>query len=98
MVFTCALESTAHRWEVPSLGIIRSLTLADQDTVFFDPPFQFAVTEVVTGTHITSTATVNATADLNGTLVLCRDGNLRLPDQNTTINIIGKHEYVKVMR
>ena len=55
-----------------------------------DPPFQFTVTEVMTG-HITSTATVTVTADLNGTLIVCRDGIGILPDQISTIRIIGEN-------
>ena len=58
--------------------------------MFSDPPFQFAVTEVVPGTSITSTATVNVTEDLNGTLIVCEDGNLVLPGQNSTINLRGE--------
>ena len=54
------------------------------------PPLQFNVTEMRTGTSITSTATVNSTADLNGTLVVCRDGVGTLPDQSSIINIIGE--------
>ena len=90
VIFTCALESTAHRWEVPSLGIIRSLTPGDQDIVISDTPFVFAVTEVVTGRYITSTATVTAATNLNGTLVVCQDGNLRHADKNNTINLRGE--------
>ena len=90
MVFTCALESIAHRWEVPSLGITRSLTPADKYDVFSDGPFQFNVTEVVTVTSITSTATFTATTNLNGTLVVCRDGNQRHADKNNTINLRGE--------
>ena len=58
-----------------------------------DPPFQFAVVQVMTG-FITSTATVIATADLNGTLVMCQDGIGMLPDQNSTIYLKGKHVMV----
>ena len=90
VVFTCALESTAHRWEIPSLGIARSVTPGDQDTVISDTPFVFTVTEVVTGTSITSTATVTATTNLNGTLVVCQDGNLILAGKNNTINLRGE--------
>ena len=78
-------------WRVPSLGIFRALLLRDQGRVIFDPPFQFAVTEVMTGTSITSTATVIATADLNGTLIMCQDGIGMLPDQNITINLRGRY-------
>ena len=88
--FTCALESTAHRWEVPSLGIIRSLTPGDRDIVISDTPFVFTVTEVVISRYITSTATFTATTNLNGTLVVCRDGNLRHADKNNTINLRGE--------
>ena len=92
VTFTCTISSLAHRWEVPFRGIIQSLLPDDQGRVITDhPPFQFNVTEVRTGTSITSTATVNATADLNGTLVVCRDGVGMLPDQNSTINIIGEY-------
>ena len=92
VTFTCTLSSPAHHWVVSSLGIVRSLApVSQQDGMILDPPFQFAVTEVVPGTSITSTATVNITEGLNGTLVLCQDGNLVLPDQSTTINLQGEH-------
>jgi len=90
VTFTCTLPSLAHRWSVPSIAISRSLTPGDLGQVISDPPFQFSVTEVVLGTSITSTATVTATRDLNGTLVLCQDGLGTLPDnQNSTINLRG---------
>ena len=94
MTFTCTLSSLAHRWEVPSLGISWSFLPNDQGQVFSDPPFQFTVTEVVPGTSITSTATVNASIVLNGTVVLCRDGIGILPDRNSTINLRGEHMMV----
>ena len=89
VTFTCTIKSFAHRWEVPSLNIHRSLLAGDQGRVSSDPPFQFNVTEVMTGS-ITSTATVNATTDLNATLVVCQDGNQMLADQNSIIYIIGE--------
>ena len=92
MTFTCTVLSLAHVWIIPSLGITRSLTPISQgDGVISDPPFEFNVTEVVPGTSITSTATVNVTADLNGTLVVCQDGLGMLPDQSITINLQGEH-------
>ena len=91
VTFTCTIYSLAHQWRVPSHGIIQTLLRRDQGRVITDhTPFQFNVTEVMTGS-ITSTATVSATQDLNGTLVLCRDGIGMLPDQNNTVNIIGNH-------
>ena len=91
VTFTCTLSSTAHNWNIPSLGITRSLTAASQrDGVISVQPFEFNVTEVVPGTSITSIAIVN-TANLNGTLVVCADGNLLLPDQSITINLKGEH-------
>ena len=89
VTFTCTISALAHQWSVPSFGITRSLLPGDQGRVISDHPFQFAVTEVVPGTSITSTATVTATSDLNGTLVLCQDGNLVFPDQNSTITLRG---------
>ena len=90
MTFTCTIPSVGHQWDIPSLGISRSLLPRDQGRVLSDhPPFQFTVTEVMTGS-ITSTATVTATTDLNGTVVLCRDGVGMLPNQSSTINIIGE--------
>ena len=90
MTFTCTLPSVGHEWEIPSLNISRALLRRNKNKVFSDPPFQFAVTEVRTGS-ITSTATVNATEDLNGTLVMCQDGFKIHPSQKSTINIIGEH-------
>ena len=90
MTFTCTVPSLGHQWSVPSLGISRSLLPRDQGRVITDhPPFQFNVTEVMTGS-ITSTITVTATADLNGTLLVCQDGVGTLPDQSSIINIIGE--------
>ena len=89
MTFTCTISSIAHQWSVPSIAISWALVPHDQGRVISNPPFQFAVTEVRTGTFITSTATVNVTADLNGTLVLCRDAIGMLPDQNSTITLRG---------
>ena len=91
MTFTCTIPSPGHQWNIQSLSISRSLLRYDQGRVISDhPPFQFNVTEVMTGS-ITSTATVNATADLNGTLVVCRDGVGTLSDQSITINLRGEH-------
>ena len=91
VTFTCTVPSLAHWWSVPSFDIARSLLPADQGRVMSDPPFQFSVTGTVPGTSITSTATVTATADLIGTLVLCQDGIGMFPDQNSTINLNGEH-------
>ena len=90
VTFTCTVPSLGHGWEIPSLNISRDLVLRNKNRVFPDPPFWFSVTEVRTGS-ITSTATVNATEDLNGTLVMCQDGFKKVyPSQNSTINIIGE--------
>ena len=91
VTFTCTILSNGHQWDIPLLNISRSLLPRDQGRVISDPPFQFAVTEVMTATSITSTATVTVTTHLNGTLVGCRDGIGMLPDQSSTINILGKH-------
>ena len=91
VTFTCTIPSVGHQWNISSLGITQSLLPGDQGRVISDPPFQFTVTEVVTGTSITSAATVTATANLNGTLVMCQDGVGLLPDQKSTINIIGEN-------
>ena len=52
---------------------------------------------MVPGTSITSTATVNVTANLNSILVLCEDGNMVLPNQNATINLRGEHATVDII-
>lgn len=92
VTFTCTIPSNGHQWSIPSHGIYQSLLPRDLGRVITDhPPFQFTVTEVITGSSIISTATVTATADLNGTVLLCQDGIGMLPNQNNTINIIGKH-------
>ena len=94
MVFTFTVPSLVHQWRVPSLNI--SQTLVPSSQLQSDHPFEFNVTEVMTGTSITSTATVNVAANLNGTLVLCEDGNLVLPNQNGTINLRGEHAVVDI--
>jgi len=91
VIFTCTVPSLGHQWNIPSLNIIRELLPRDQGRVITDhPPFQFTVTEVMT-TFITSTATVTSTVDLNGTMVVCRDGIGSETEQCDTINIIGEH-------
>ena len=90
VTFTCTIPSVAHRWNIQSLSISRSLLPSSQSRVISDHPFQFTVTEVMTGTSITSTATVIATVDLNGTQVVCRDGIGMEPEQNSIINFRGE--------
>ena len=71
-IYIRTVSSLVHQWEVPSLNISQTLVPSNQPQS--DHPFEFAVTEAVPGTSITSTATVNVTANLNSTLVLCEDG------------------------
>ena len=98
VTFTCTIPSVGHQWNIPSLKITRELLPSSQGRVITDhPPFQFTVTEVMTGS-ITSTATVTTTADLNGTIVLCRDGVGMEPDQSTTINIVGENDACTVVK
>ena len=90
MTFRCTIPSIGHQWDIQSLSITRELLPSSHGRVITDhPPFQFNVTEV--RTSITSTATVTATTDLNGTLVVCRDGVGTLPDQSSIIDIMGEH-------
>ena len=96
VTFTCTISSVGHQWNIPSLNITRGLLPSSEGRVIPDPPFQFTVTEVMTGS-ITSTATVTATVDLNGTLVVCRDGVRRKTEHCYTINVIGDHVACTVM-
>ena len=91
VTFTCRISSPAHRWQVSVFGITRSLVPGDRGGMISEPPFQFNVTEVIPGTSITSTATVTASAGLNGTLVVCQDGLGVLPDQSSIIHIRGEY-------
>ena len=91
VTFTCTLSSLSHQWVVSSLNIVRTFAPVGLGDVISDGPFEFNVTEVVPGTSVTSTATLNATLNLNGTLVLCRDGNQVLSDQNSILNLRGEH-------
>ena len=97
VTFTCSIPSNGHQWDIPFLNISRSLLPRDQGRVFSDAQFQFAVTEVVMGTSIKSTATVTVTTHLNDTLVVCRDGIGMLPEQSTTINILGEHSVLLIV-
>lgn len=90
VIFTCTVSSRTHRWEASALSLPRPIGVLDQGSIISDPPFQFNVTEV-TASNITSTAIVTATADLNGTLVLCQDNDGILPIQSSTITIIGEY-------
>ena len=89
MTFTCTVPSIAHRWEASGLVMPRSVTPRDRGGVIYDPPFQFNVTGIIANSSITSTATVTATEDLNGILIVCQDGIGSLPDQSSTINVKG---------
>jgi len=90
VTFTCTIPSNGHQWGIPFFNISRSLLPRDQGRVISDTQFQFIVTEVVMGTSIISTATVTVTTELNGTLIVCRDGIGMLPEQSGSINIIGE--------
>ena len=92
------ISSVGHQWDIPSLNITRELLPTSEGRVITDHPFQFTVTEVMTGSSIISTATVNATVDLNGTLVICRDGVRRETEQRNTINIMGEHVACTVVK
>ena len=97
MIFTCTVPSVGHQWNIPSLNITRGLLPSSQGRVISDhPPFQFTVIEVMTG-HITSTATLTATTDLNGTVVVCQDGIGMEADQHNTINLIGENSTCTVV-
>ena len=93
MTFTCTISSVAHDWMVPSLNISRALVSSSTGR-FPDPPFEFAVTQRMGTTVTESTAVVTVNADLNGTLVLCRDAAGIVPEQNSTINLRGEHAVV----
>ena len=89
MTFQCKIPSVGHQWDIPSLNITRDLLPISEGRVITDPPFQFTVTEEITG-NITSTATVTATVDLNGTQVVCRDGVERKTEHLYTIKLRGE--------
>ena len=91
VTLTCTVLSNGHQWDIPFLNISRSLLPRDQGRVFSDAHFQFAVTEVMAGTSIISTATVTVTTELNGILIVCRDGIGMLPEPSSSINILGEH-------
>ena len=90
VIFTCTIPSVGHQWDIPSLNINRDLLPLSHDREITDPPFQFNVTEVIPLTSITSTATVTATADLNGRLIVCRDGVRMVLEQCNTIKLSGE--------
>ena len=83
-------NALGHQWSVLSFNITQALHATDMNS-FFDPPFEFGVFMVDQGTSITSIARVTATENLNGTLVLCRDGAGMEPEQNITINLSGEY-------
>ena len=99
VTFTCTISSVGHQWEIPSLNISLALLPRSKGRVIDDhPPFQFTVTKVILGKSITSTATVTARIDLNGTLVVCLDGIGMVLKQDSTITLSGKlclHSYKK---
>ena len=92
VTFTCTVSSNTHDWRIFN-GI------SEQEVAIVTPSrpsatnLGFEVTTVGPAVNpITSTATVTTTADLNGTVILCRN-ELVPPDlleQNTTVNIIGE--------
>ena len=97
VTFTCTVPSNGHQWNIPSLNITCDLVPLDEGRVITDHPrFHFNVTEVVTGTSITSTATVTATVDLNGTLVVCRDGIGMETEQRDIIRLSGELACIQI--
>ena len=91
VTFTCTIRSYRHEWDIPSLNITRKIMLNILGRVIIDqPPFQFTTTNDWMIWSITSTATVTATVDLNGTLIVCRDAVGQETEQQDTIKLIGK--------
>ena len=93
MTLTCKIPSVGHQWHIQSLkehvrflNITRELLPSSEGRVISDHPFHFTVTEEITG-NIISTVTVTATVDLNGTLVVCRDGVRRKTEQHYVYTI-----------
>ena len=95
VTFTCTIPSNGHQWDIPSLNITCDLVPRDQGRVITDPPFHFNVTRVMTES-ITSTATVTATVDRNGTLVVCRDGIGMETDQRDIIRLSGELACIQI--
>ena len=93
VTFNCTVPTNAHTWVIvngSTTRIIGSVAPGDPS----DENFGFVLAVVdLNDRPITSTATVNITADLNGTVIVCRDFN-EIPDraqqENTTVNIIGE--------
>ena len=92
VIFTCTVSSNAHDWRIFN-GI------SEQEIALVTPNrpnatnLGFQLTRVGTAVNpITSTATVTTTADLNGTVILCRNELVppNLLEQNTTVSIIGE--------
>ena len=93
VTFTCTVDSdNVHDWIIRNGSINQEI-----DTVTPVAPnaanLGFTLTVLdITAAPITSTATVSATTDLNGTVIVCNNallGTNRL-EQNATIDIIGK--------
>ena len=96
MTFTCTVPSNEHQWNIPSLNITCDLVPLDEGRVITDhPPFHFNVTRVMTE-FITSTATVTATVDLNGTLVVCWDGIGMETEQRDIIRLSGELACIQI--
>ena len=95
VTFTCTVPSAGHQWNIPSLNITCDFVPLDEGRVITDPPFQFNVTEAMTES-ITSIATVTATVDLNGTIVVCRDGFEMETEQRDIIRLSGELTCIQI--
>ena len=100
VIIPCTIPTRTQQWRAPDLDIARSLAAADlNEAVPPDRPFQFAVTNVTLNGSIISTATVNFTGSLNGTIVSCRDGYLIFPnEQRTMLKLKGKENVTDYMQ
>jgi len=86
----CPIPSPSHWWNSSLRDGGRSLTRADQNRVIQDPPFNYSV--LIRGSSITSSAVLPVSAELNGTIVSCRDAFGVVPDVRSWLVLVTGEE------
>lgn len=92
VTLTCTLNTTSHRWRIPTVGLDTLITRSMQNS--FGNTTKIGINIMTTaddGSQITTALSLALDYEFNGMIVSCSDGNQILNEvQKTTIMLFGE--------